>query len=386
MTMPRLVVGALAFTLILGACSATSTETSTSEGAGAQAQQVAATQTQPPATTTTTTTTTAPTTTTTAATTTTTKPPVLAIGGASPYRLVAFEHNPILEKPSDKGGAMLPEVRLVDGTFHMWFTQSADWTAVPEAIYHATSKDGFTWKVDEEPALTGDGDGFDAFAVAEARVIQADDGTWVMFYNALAEPRPGPGAAIGRAVADTPEGPWRRDPEPFLVTGEPGSWDSGLVTPASVVRHDGRILLYYSGGIDMTKPGSHMRVGLVVIDGDAVTRRPEPVFAENAGWDAGWAWEPAVFADGDGLGAFFAGLPDKPTEAIGYASSSDGVSWTEASDNPLLEPGDPWSQTWVVPSSVVDFPDGRRMLYYSGNNSVQLPLYSIGVAEIVPAD
>ncbi len=361
----RIAAWSLALSLLVAACAGVpSTEpppTASDDGA----QQVAAT---------------VPTTTTT--TTTTVAEPEAA---PSPFRLEPFAGNPVLERPADTGGAMLPEVRVVDGTFHMWFTQSPDWLSVPEAIYHAVSDDGVSWTVDEEPALTGDGDGFDAFAVAEARVLREDDGTWIMYYNALDAPRPGPGAAIGRATAAGPEGPWVREDDPIVTVGPEGSWDSGFVTPSSVVRtDDGRTLLYYSGGKDIMSEPAY--AGLVIIDADgALTRLEEPVLGPEEGWNEWWGWEPVVFPFDDGFGAFYSGTTLEPRESIGWAWSPDGVTWTEASDNPLLEPGDPWSTMWVVAGSVVELPDGRRLLYYSGNSDPNLPIYSIGIAEVVPA-
>lgn len=332
------------------------------------------------------TTTLAPTTTATTSTTTTSTTTVPKRNRApSPFHLEPLAANPIIERSSESGGTMLPEVELIDGRFHMWFTETEDWSSIPEAIYHATSDDGMTWTVDDEPALTGDGSGFDAFAVAEARVVEDGDGGWVMFYNAMEAPRYGaPGTAIGRARADSPFGPWTAEPDPVLTIGASGAWDAGFVLPASAVWFDDQILLFYSGGRDLRAPG--WSTGLVKIDGEALTQLPDAVIRPVRFWNGTAAWEPAVFLYDEGPGAFLSGVPSSMEgESIGYVWSPDGVTWTEAEDNPILKPEESWAALFVLASSVVELPDGRRMLYYSGTATGPLD-FSIGAAEVIPAN
>lgn len=66
---------------------------------------------------------------------------------------------------------------------------------------------------------------------------------------------------IGLAVADSPAGPWRVLDEPVL-SPRSGYWDSRVVTnPAPCVHPDGRIFLYYRSN---TPEG--LRIGLAVAD------------------------------------------------------------------------------------------------------------------------
>lgn len=66
---------------------------------------------------------------------------------------------------------------------------------------------------------------------------------------------------IGLATADAPGGPWRFLPEPIL-NPVPGSWDAAIVTnPAPCVAPDGRIFLYYRSN---TPDG--LRIGLAVAE------------------------------------------------------------------------------------------------------------------------
>ncbi len=45
---------------------------------------------------------------------------------------------------------------MIDGICHLWFTQIVDWASLSEAIHHATSRDGISSTLDDEPALAGE--------------------------------------------------------------------------------------------------------------------------------------------------------------------------------------------------------------------------------------
>ncbi|GMQ94801.1 MAG: hypothetical protein BMS9Abin12_2309 [Acidimicrobiia bacterium] len=365
--------------LLLAGCAAVATQSSETESPDA-------TPTAGAVSTSTSSTSQAPTTTTSATaeeTTTSTIDPEPAMN--SPFRAEPYTQNPVIEKPSEQGGAFLPRVVVSEGTFHMWFTQTTDWMAVPTAIFHATSSDGLEWNIDEQPSLLADGEGFDAFSVAEGTVVETGDG-WVMYYNARAIPGPGPGPGIGRATAPSPNGPWVADPEPVLVSGEPGTWDSGFVTPNSAVVADGGVLLYYSGGTNYIE-FAPTATGLAKSeDTSAFVKESVPVIEGASIWDGRFAWEAAVFDYDGGYAALYTGDPTSLTgEAIGYAWSPDGVTWESADDNPILQPrAQAWAGLDVVAGAVVETPDGRRLLFYSGSNAGLD--FSIGVAELLPAD
>jgi hypothetical protein len=59
---------------------------------------------------------------------------------------------------------------------------------------------------------------------------------------------PNNGRHIGLAIADSPNGPWQKLPEPILSPGKEGDWDSYLVDDAHVIVREGRFWLYYKGG------------------------------------------------------------------------------------------------------------------------------------------
>jgi hypothetical protein len=63
---------------------------------------------------------------------------------------------------------------------------------------------------------------------------------------------------------------------------------------------------------------------------------------------------------------YYTGDPDSWTgEWIGYATSTDGVQWTQYQGNPILGPNEPWATQDVVAGSVIMI-DQTYYLYYSG--------------------
>lgn len=101
-------------------------------------------------------------------------------------------------------------------------------------------------------------------------------------------------------------------------------------------------------------------------------------------WDHMAVDNPYVTVDSDGrLYCFYEAqdrdFADGGQEAIGVATSDDGISWMKLEQNPVLSRGeaDSWDQTVAkLPSGVVKY-QGRFYLFYSGRNGEQK---QIGVA------
>src|SRR4051794_25604454 len=134
-------------------------------------------------------------------------------------------------------------------------------------------------------------------------------------------------ATIGHAVSRDLRG-WRVLPD-ALGAGEPGAFDDLATWTGSVLRHDGRWRMYYSG-ISRADGGQVQRIGSAVSD-DLVRWQREGVLLEaDARWydrehwrDPWVAWDAArerfdmvVCAKRGGHGI------------VGHASSPDGLAWT----------------------------------------------------------
>lgn len=70
----------------------------------------------------------------------------------------------------------------------------------------------------------------------------------------LARPQFDKAQTIGAAFASSPEGPWTRLKEPLLTATEAwecgGGTDCGVSNPALLIRHDGKLNMFYRGNQD----------------------------------------------------------------------------------------------------------------------------------------
>lgn len=153
------------------------------------------------------------------------------------------------------------DVIKVNDTYYIWYTKiygraSGYWGT----IWYATSEDeGYSWAEQEEALGLGEEGTFDSHATFTPNIISAK-GKYYLFYTGV---KPTPDrtngvfennsttdiTAIGVAVADSPDGPFRRiSSEPVLkVSVEPEKFDSYRVDDAALLKRNGKYWLYYKG-------------------------------------------------------------------------------------------------------------------------------------------
>ena len=246
--------------------------------------------------------------------------------------IAVVSETPVLEA-SDLGDghytAILSAAYFVaDGMRHAYVVGFADEPG-DQDVFHVISSDGLAWEIDEDPPFEQLGLELSRPGPIPGSVIQADDGTWVMYLWGIPA-QAFSGGVIYRATAPSPAGPWVADPEPVLPLGEPGAWDdAGLDFPAVVAMGGGYLMLY--GGLNGSQTTS---IGVATSE-DGITWVKDP--------------EPVLMADSCGKpGATYAGLPRLMTTDDGYlllfeqdretamATSPDGHEWTCAGPDPLL--------------------------------------------------
>ncbi len=304
--------------------------------------------------------------------------------------LTPYTNNPVIGYGTsgtwDEGIVYLPEVIFKDGLYYLFYSGSANLMTTPFAIGYATSIDGFNWtKNSSNPVFEADGTGFDAFMVAEGKII-IEDSLWILYYNARAVGGPGPGPSIGRATSTSPDGPWDRMNDPILTTGSSGEWDAAFITPNTILIVDSGYIMYYSGGTGYPLPPSdHAMVGLAFSsDGITWTKYDDPLttnppYAESdpvltlgsaGSYDSGLAWECDVLKTTNGFEMFYTGDPDSWTgERISYATSINGINWIKYEQNPILSDMQNWATIDLVgPSAIII--NNEYFVYYVGNTTL----------------
>ena len=174
-------------------------------------------------------------------------PAMEAILAFDPSSILSLAANPILAPNEtdawEQTDVRDPYVLEVDGIYYMFFA-GQDANGV-SSIGYAVSENGRKWfRQASNPILTGSGEGFDADGVT-APVVRLEDNVWVLYYAAIENgTRP---TSIGRATAESLRGPWERSDIPILTIGDSPAWDSLSITPGSLMEVDGTKRLYYSG-------------------------------------------------------------------------------------------------------------------------------------------
>ncbi|MDW8070689.1 MAG: hypothetical protein RMK79_04365, partial [Anaerolineae bacterium] len=85
-------------------------------------------------------------------------------------------------------------------------------------------------------------------------------------------------------------------------------------------------------------------------------------------WDCVKVLDPVVIQDGGIFKMWYTGVGLDGEARIGYAASSDGVTWTKHADNPVLDigPSGSWDQSWVRVGAVIK-QGGTYHMWYTSN-------------------
>ena len=168
---------------------------------------------------------------------------------------------------------------------------------------------------------------------------------------------------------------------PVLERGAPGEWDAGLVDHSDVLFDGVTYHMWYAGGLVVHETD----IGYATsTDGVTWNKWPTPVLLRGAPgeWDFGSLQPGAVIWDG-ALFHMWYGAGAVPGGAgtwhTGYATSPDGVTWTKHPDNPVLRAGDPgsWDSLDALITAVIDDGGTYRAWYWG---FVTLNWISIGYA------
>lgn len=174
--------------------------------------------------------------------------------------------------------------------------------------------------------------------------------------------------SMGLVSSAALDGDWAFEASnPILTpTDDPDAWDAAVSAGPAVVYTGEQFLMWYTG----VDTAGVARIGLATsADGVAWTKSDaNPVFEPNpGGWDPLGVQNPAVVKYNDVYHMWYSGTTEAGALAIGYATSSDGVAWTRASEAPVLTPGEPgtWDGIAVhTPTVVVE--DGTFLMWYVG--------------------
>jgi len=265
---------------------------------------------------------------------------VVLLGGAAmamgQTEWVEYPDNPVLGPGApgewDAGVRLAIAVHFDGSVYHLWFSGGRTLSG-PLDIGHATSPDRVDWAMDPaNPVLIHGAPGeWDDSLLFGAGLVH-DGAQYHMWYAGF-------GTQVGfwqGGYATSPDGTvWTKHPgNPVLTPGAPGAWDDQNIFPFSAILEGDTYRMWYDGS------GSHSgQVGYAKSsDGVTWTRHPDPVleFGRSPGaWDSPFATNPSVVFDGSTYHMLYGGGGYGEFWSLGYAFSSDGLAWTKHRDNPV---------------------------------------------------
>ena len=261
---------------------------------------------------------------------------------ASQTDWVLYEGNPVIpgaEADEWAGLFRWPEtVIVVEGTYHMFLTGTAVAFTYDHEIGHATSPDGISWTMDpQNPVLTPEAEGDWEVTSFLSLAVMHDGTEFRMWYGGADS---GGFCQVGMATSQDGSAWTRYSENPVFETGPVGSFDHGVVMPATVFRHHGLYHMWYSADGEPTV-FSRGTIGYATsVDGLSWVRHSSPVLEPGpSDWDSYIVYGPAVVFDGSSYHMWYTGIRGYGTwftgVQIGYATSTDGISWTKDPGNPI---------------------------------------------------
>ncbi|MHC1706077.1 MAG: T9SS type A sorting domain-containing protein [Bacteroidales bacterium] len=267
----------------------------------------------------------------------------------------------------------------VDDTLHLWFTASD--ASQETRIGHAISNDGITFTCDPAPVFTAPATPsgtFDEDGVFGASVL-FDGTSWRMWYNGY-NTIPYWMGELKTGLATSTDGiHWTRySDDPILPLGPPGSWDDKWAYSNTVLFEDGIYKMWYTGNDGMScSIGYATSTDGINWQKDANNPIMQGLF--NGDWDEKNVQNPRVLHQNGIYQMWYNGGNSVSNDyQIGYATSTDGITWERSILNPVLQTGQDWEydSDWCWMPMVI-YSQGVYSMWYTGYDGTS---YSLALA------
>ena len=254
-----------------------------------------------------------------------------------------------------------------EGTYKMWY---AGYNGSSQSIGYATSTDGINWtKYSGNPVLSPS-EAWEGSQLVLPEVIK-HDGIYKMWYQNVSIPR-----HIGYATSSDGINWTKHAGNPVINAGASGEWDDNQIGPGTVIIDGGVYRMWYSGF-----DGTQLGIGYATsTDGINWTKHlSNPIFSALG------SWLPSVLKLGSTYYMWYSYTPSGGSASIGYATSNDGLQWTDWSGNPVLTKGSSgsWDDVEIQGPSVILDGNTFKLWYHGlggplqiGYATSQLPQFS----------
>ena len=237
----------------------------------------------------------------------------------------------------------------------------------PIQIGYATSQDGILWEELPAPVLTvGSAGEFDSQDLKSICVLH-DENEYKMYYTATNS------SAMPRlGLATSSDGiTWTKYAQnPILELGDAGSWNEYRSHNAAVVKGNDLYYLWFTGSNTNSEVGIGLAYSTDGISWEEDQQSPVIMTSSNIEWESTYLSLPSVVKreDGSFLMAYmgFDGL----YRQVGLATSPDGIQWTRHPNNPIIPHGavGSWNEETSTGPSIAIIEQGLYEMWYAGNS------------------
>ena len=277
------------------------------------------------------------------------------------FNWIDYQNNPLLVTSNnyyDEYGVAAPQIIWENGVYKMWYLGVAG--SASKYVLYAESNDGINWiKPINHPVLyPGNYGTWDSWAVHPGAILK-DGNEYKMYYYGYSDQYDQ--WHIGLATSEDGIN-WTKYPQPILL-GTSG-WEYQILS-SSIIKKDGNYLLYYTG-----RNLPSYQIGIAVSsDGINFTKYSgNPIIVNQQNWEANGVLYPSVIEQN---GTLQMAYMSSNSSGFGLATSSDGLTWTKANNNPFFtnqSTSNYWAAGRISYPCWLKLPNEMR-IYYSGTSA-----------------
>jgi len=201
------------------------------------------------------------------------------------------------------------------------------------------------------PLVKNGPEAYDGAKAGPRVVVVMGPSDYRMWYEAVATAWSNGTGVTSIAYATSTDGlTWTK--KGVVMSPDSSTWEKSEVSPQSIVVENGTFRLYYHGGGYPSSTGARLgnaRIGYATSnDGSTWTKQSQPILdiGPSGSFDDDQAAEPRVLAVAGAYRMYYTGHnAQSGKNALGMATSSDGVTWTKSAQNPILDVN-AWGNFW----------------------------------------
>ncbi|MCZ7404801.1 MAG: hypothetical protein O8C67_07710 [Candidatus Methanoperedens sp.] len=262
-----------------------------------------------------------------------------------------------------ENGAGSPSLIFDGSNYKMWYALNSE-------IYYATSTDGITWIKYGKVLNKGSIGSWEETGIAPQTVI-FNGLIYKMWYEGYSGTTQY--AQIGYATSSDGINWTKYSGNPVLSPGGNGGWDDWSLSDPSVILDGSAYKIWYAA--QSVQYGTSKIGYATSSDGINWTKYSgNPVLnpGGNGGWDDKHVYHQTVLKDNTSYKMWYIGLESSDIGRIGYATSSDGITWTKYGGNPVLNLGNSsaWDGANLATPFVLFYGNSYKMWYGGYNGSI----------------